>query len=738
VLEEKTLMEDIEILPVEIHLPGLLKLLGEHLYSDPKVALREMVQNAHDSCVRRRQEDQTVAGDYQPSIHIYVDRAARQLVIEDNGSGLTREEISTFLATIGRGYTGELRERLSAAGRDEALDLIGLFGLGLLSAFMIAERIDIVTASYQTPETPWRWVSEGGQSYALRRAAREEIGTTVRLDLRDDAHFLLEPDVLIDALRVYAEFLPVPIYVGDNQKPINGHPAPWLREVELDSSRSIHYTAWVEERCGVRPLTVVPLADTASQDGKVIPLRGVLYVPPRSIISIQEYGDVTVYVRHMLITEHERELLPEWARFVTGIIDCPLLNPTASRESLRHDEMFTAVRSALAEQLLAHFRMLADEAPLDWAAIVRAHNDLIKGWAVRSLDLFTRVADLVSFKTSRGQLTLPEYLHENPGRIFYYDDEEGVTQTLALFEARRLAVIDARWFADTAFLRRYGEVYGVPVEELEPAAGYLFTPVDDPEGVWKPLVEACRAEGFPVRLLSYEPEHLPMILLYPPGAERLRRAQHHMEQGRFAGPIRRLVRGYLERQQVDEAALKGVLHLNVRNPLLRRLRDLGPGHANFVPLLSILVANARMFAGQNLSAQDTIACFEQINRSLARLADLGEPVGQEHRPLTVPLLTDLGLHPDAAGRLCAICETIDQLLAADLHALAERVRISPLMLATIREELKERVGAATQAPADTGAVPSAGQPTQGVIVPFAELGKARKESGRENKEESEL
>lgn len=726
--------EDIEILPVEIHLPGLLKLLGEHLYSDPQVALREMVQNAHDSCVRRREEDTGVAGLYQPAIHISIIHSEQQLVIEDNGSGLTRHEISTFLATIGRGYTGELRERLGAAGREEAKDLIGLFGLGLLSAFMIATRIDIVTASYQTPDLAWRWVSEGGQSYALRRATRADVGTTVFLNLRDSARFLLEPGILADQLRTYAEFLPVPITVGDAGEPINGHPAPWMQVIEPPSALAVHYAAWVEERQHIKPLSVLPLEDIQTEEGQTIPLQGVLYVPPRSIISLQEYGDVTVYVRHMLITDHERDLLPDWARFVTGVIDCPLLNPTASREALRHDEVFQTVQQALAGQLLAHFQALAEEAPLDWAAVVQAHNDLIKGWAVRSQEFFTRVADLVRFKTSRGQLTLPEYLHENPGRIFYYDEEEGVTQTLALFEARRLAVVDARWFADTAFLKRYSEVYGVPVEELEPGAGYLFTPVEDRERVWDPLIEACRAQGFPVRLLAYQPEHLPMILLYPPGAERLRRAQQHMDQGQFAGPIRRLVRGYLDKQRMDETVVQGVLHVNANNQLMRRLRDLGPGHPHFAALLGILVANARMFAGQNLSAQDTIGCFEQINRSLSQLVNLPEGAEGGKHLLTTALLTDLGLHPDAAGRLCACCETVDDLLAADLPSLAERVRVSPLMLATIREELKAHEESLVKSTDSLAPARPAEKAVPGRIVSIAELGEGRKEPEEDKKE----
>lgn len=689
--------EDFEILPVEIHLPGLLKVLGEHLYSNPRVAMRELIQNAHDSCVRRRQEDITLAESHQSAISVRINHATRQLMVEDNGSGLTHDEINVFLATVGRGYTRELREKLSGAERQEALELIGMFGLGLLSAFMIASKIEITTKSFQTPDETWRWVSEGGQSYALRRAAnREAIGTTVLLDLRDDARFLLDPLTLADVLKIYVEFLSIPITVGDDPTPINNHPAPWLSESEAGAGRNALYTSWVEEHFGTRPLTVLPLEDITTEDGQTIPLNGILYVPPRSIISIQEYGHVTVYVRHMLITENERDLLPPWARFVTGIIDCPLLNPTASRETLRHDEIYTSIREALGQALLAHFTHLAEQAPLDWSAIVQAHNDLIKGWAIRASDFFLHVADLVTFKTSRGQLTLPEYLHENPGRVYYYHEDEGATQALALFEARRLAVIDARWFADTAFLKTYGEVYGVPIEELAPAAGYLFTPVTDTAGNWQQIIEACQKEGFPVRLLAYEPEHLPMILLYPPGAEKLRRARRNMDEQRLVGPIRSLVRNYLQRQQTDESSIKGVLHLNARNPLLRRVRDLGPQDSHFAPLLSILVANARMFAGQGLSAQDTITCFEQINNSLALLAEIEPTAGNGQTVLTTSLLTDLGLHPEAAARLCALCETVEALLQGDTQTLAERARISTLMLATIREELKQRSESATR------------------------------------------
>jgi molecular chaperone HtpG len=713
--------EENEILPVEIHLPGLLKLLGESLYSTPRVALRELVQNAHDSCVRRREEDPAASSDYAPAIRVWTDREARQLFIQDNGSGLTRDEITVFLATVGRGYTSELRAKLGAGGRDEALDLIGYFGLGLLSAFMIAQRVQITSCSYQTPDEAWRWVSEGGQSYALRRATREGVGTTVQLDLRDDALFLLDADALTDTLRAYAELLPVPITIGASGPAINTRPAPWMEEAEDEPAhtRAVRYAAWVRDRLEANALAVLPLDDARTPDGAVIPLRGALYVPERSIISIREYGDVAVYVRRMLITERERDLLPDWARFVTGVIECPLLNPTASRETLRHDEIYDAVRASLATQLLAFFERLATDAPLDWAAIVRAHNDLIKGWAVRSYDLFTRVADLVTFKTSRGDLTIPEYLRENPGRIFYYDEEDGLAQALTLFEARRLAVIDARWFADVAFLKRYAELYGTQIEQLAPGAGFIFTPFADTDGSWRPMLDACAAEGLPARLVTFQPESLPAIILYPPGAERLRRARQITERQTVASPIRRLVRDYIA-QQPQSDAQQGVLHLNALNPLLRRVREYGPRRPEFAPLMSILIANARVFAGQGLSAQETIACFDRINGALAQLTGL-ETGGQTNpRMLAAPALTDLGLRPDVAARLCARCPTVDDLLAADINALAEELAASPLLLATVREEItRQSIPQAPQAPTEA----------RGAITSLEERRRAREASG---------
>src|SRR5271157_5282462 len=138
-----------------LHLPGLLKVLAEHLYSSKKVGVRELIQNAHDSCIRRRIEGGEE--DYRPRIDLRLDPAKRLLSISDNGNGLTEEEITTYLATIGRGYTRELREKLSLYSPEEAAQLIGQFGLGFLSAFLLAQEVTLTTRS-RMPSTPaLRW-----------------------------------------------------------------------------------------------------------------------------------------------------------------------------------------------------------------------------------------------------------------------------------------------------------------------------------------------------------------------------------------------------------------------------------------------------------------------------------------------------------------------------------------------------------------------------------------------------
>src|SRR5436190_6916082 len=467
-----------------LHLPGLLKVLAEHLYTSKKVGVRELIQNAHDSCVRRRVEGNEP--DYEPRIDLRIDPKRRVLIISDNGHGLTADEITNYLATIGRGYTRELRERLSLESAAEAGELIGQFGLGFLSAFLLASEVTLLTRSAQGGPC-YRWHSAGDEYYDLQPGWREEIGTTVELRLKPAASFLLQERSLIETVRQYADFLPIPLHVQEEQLPVNLMAPPW----EADHpDRAIK--DYITRAFRTEALWVLPLRDwkvDLGHDSLTVPLKGFLFVPPGSVASVREFGDLNVYIRRMFICERERDLLPPWARFVRGVVDSPLLQPTASRESIHQDDNFELVRQALEEQLGRGLRELAGEEPATWKRIVRGHSDVIIGWAVSDNEFFDRVEDIVTFRTSRGPLSLREYLELSGGSLYYVTRELGSLQEQVLAEGRDVPAIDASWFAVTPFLEKYAARTGedIGLVQLDTEAQELMRPV--PEEPYENMLE---------------------------------------------------------------------------------------------------------------------------------------------------------------------------------------------------------------------------------------------------------
>jgi molecular chaperone HtpG len=597
-----------------LHLPGLLKVLAEHLYSSKKVGVRELIQNAHDSCVRRKIE--AVEPHYRPRIDVGLDVKRRVLTLRDNGHGLTEEEVGTYLATIGRGYTRELRERLALSAPDEAAELIGQFGLGFLSAFLLASEVTLTTRSFQGGPA-LRWYSAGDEHYDLGPGQREEVGTTVELKVKPAASFLLSEQALTETVRTYADFLPTPIHVNGDDEPANLMAPPW--EAPNPERAIPEYIARAFR--GTRPLCVLPLGDAKvnlGHDTLTVPLQGFLFVPPGSVASVREFGDLTVFIRRMFICERERDLLPPWARFVRGVVECPLLQPTASREAVHQDENFELVRQALEEQLGAGLRRLAQDEPAVWRKVVRGHSDVLIGWAVSDNEFFDRVEDLVTFHTTRGPLSLPEYLEHSGGNLYYVTRELGSLQEQMLAEGRDVPAIDASWFSVTPFLEKYAQRHAdVNLVQLDGEAQQLLRPA--PEEAFAGLLEHYRAQGVRARVASFKPAEAPALMLYPQGADLAREAEASLQAGDLPGPLAGLVRPYVEGKFADGDELRGTLYLNASCPLVRRLAERPPGLDARAAVLRLIHQVARLFAGRMLSAADAVGAFAELTGSLEAL-----------------------------------------------------------------------------------------------------------------------
>ncbi|MDB5391736.1 MAG: hypothetical protein JWM11_7382 [Planctomycetaceae bacterium] len=596
----------------QLHLPGLLKVLAEHLYSTQRVGVRELIQNAHDTCVRRTME--LAEPGYRPRIDLSCDPASQTLRVDDNGCGLTENEIHTYLTVIGRGYTRELRERLATDDLDASRELIGQFGIGFLSAFLLASEVTVETRSANGPAL--RWHSTGDEEFDMSPGNRTTVGTTVELRLKPSAHYLLHEQNLLDVVRAYTDFLPTPIHVENSHVQVNLGNPPWEEPDIEDACRR-----YVQRRFGeADPIWVLPLSDGTidlGHDTLTVPLRGFLFVPKQSVVSIKEYGTLAVYIRKMAICEADQHLLPPWARFVRGVIDCPALQPTASREAVHQDDSFDAVCRVLEDQLSAGLHELATKAPQIWRQIAYGHSDVIMGWAAKNPDFFRMVADSVPLRTSRGRLTFPEYLSESGNVVYYTTHELGSLQDKLLAEGRDVPAIDASWFAVPAFLRSYAELHPeVTLVQLDDDLNALLQPV--PTGQFEELVQLCEELGFAVRVASFKPTDLPAVMMYPADAETIRGVAAALDEGLIPDGFSGFVRDFVDQKQAERSDV-GTIHLNSSCPLIRRLSSPEIPTARKQAALSVIAYFAKLFCGRMLDASQAATDLGAWQRSLDRL-----------------------------------------------------------------------------------------------------------------------
>ncbi len=601
-----------------LHLPGLLKVLAEHLYSNRQVALRELIQNAGDSCVRRALSGDAPQG-YAPRLDIRLDRAAGTLEFSDNGSGLTEDEIRDYLATIGRSQTRELKENLAIFSPDDAQKLVGQFGFGFLSAFLLASHVEVVTRSMQPDSPALLWRAQGDESYEMSRAQRDEIGTTITLRVKPEAAYLLERELLGETLRRFADFLPLPITLDGADEPLNAGRPPWEGD---DPAHEIG--DYIRARFHAPPLVIIRLGPhqfDLGHDTLEIPLEGFLFVPPGSVASVREYGDLSVFIRGMFIRDDEKHLLPSWARFVRGVIDCPDLQPTASREDIHQDETFGWVKKAIEAQLVSALHGIADEEPQLWQAIVRGHADVITGWAARDEEFFERVADILSFRTTRGLLTLRDYLNLSDGALYYVTRELGSLQEQLLAEGHGFPVIDASWFGVEGCLRRFAatrlhDEKRVRLVQLDDNAPELLRAA--PSDSLQAVLRWYEARGVRVKVARFAPDSVPALMVYPRDAQFIADARTALSGDELPAPFAGLIGEVVESLPVEEDDLAGVLHLNLDNSLVQSLAD-APVDARRGAVLETLLQVGRLFAGRTLTVGDAAGAFEELGAALGRL-----------------------------------------------------------------------------------------------------------------------
>ncbi len=415
----------------QVDLNGILKVLSDSLYSSYQVFLRELLQNSIDAIHARKAIDS-----FTPAIAVgYFDEdGVRTLTVEDNGVGLTFEEVDEFLSKIGSS---------SKKGIDRD-SFIGQFGIGLLSCFMVSDEVVVLSKSAKNKESV-KWVGNINGSYR-KELLQEEIETGTRVFLKIKDSVKLDTELLEELLHRYGDYLEYPITfeATDSAEQSFQKKFPWEKTALDDSVLRLGKEKFQEDFSNF-----IPLQDWS---GKT---KGIAYIIPR----VTHFGSVNahcVYVKRMFITDKSAEVLPEWAFFVRAIVNSDNVSPTASREEIYKNTTLDQVREDLGECIKNYLKELSKTSKETLNQILRIHNEALKSLALQEDDFFTFIAGWFVFPTSEGNLNLNE-IRKKTKVVLYVPDIDQFRQLLPIARANNQLIVNGGYIYDTQIFRKLAE-----------------------------------------------------------------------------------------------------------------------------------------------------------------------------------------------------------------------------------------------------------------------------------------
>jgi len=448
----------------------LLDLVVHALYSEREIFLRELVANAADAVDRRRFEALTepaLALPAEPSLRILPDKAARTITITDPGIGMAKADLTEHLGTIARSGTLAFAKSLADTPAADKPSLIGQFGVGFYSAFMVAERVEVTSRRAGSDEA-WVWASEGQGAYTLAPGSRAEPGTDIVLHIKADAEEFLEPSRLQAIIRKWADHITIPITVARDgvDEPANEGTALWRKaksEVSEEQYKAFyHHVAHAFDS---------PWATLHWRAEGVMEFTALLFIPgmkPFQAVEGERDSKLRLHVRRMFITE-SAALLPPFLRFVHGVVDTEDLPLNVSREMLQATPVLARIRKAVTNRVLSELKTQSKDAeryasfwenfgPVlkegvwedaehrqDVAALLRFRSSSVEGW--------TSLADYVT-RMKPGQEAIYILVGEDPAALAKSPQLEGfrakgvevllLGDSIDAFWPERLAMFDAK------------------------------------------------------------------------------------------------------------------------------------------------------------------------------------------------------------------------------------------------------------------------------------------------------
>jgi molecular chaperone HtpG len=404
-----------EKLSFQAEVSRLLDIVAHSLYSEKEIFLRELISNAADACDRLRYEAQTrpeLATSDQPfKITLTVDKPNRQLIVSDNGIGMSRDDLVKNLGTIARSGTSAFLKGLTGDAKKD-LNLIGQFGVGFYSAFMVADRVDVVSRR-AGEEHAHRWSSDGKGEFTVALAERDGAGTDVILHLKEGEEEFLADHKIKEVVRRYSDHIAVPIElrIGPDKTSLNDGSALWQKSrSEITEAQYKEFYRHVAHAMDDPWLTIHHKAEGT------IEYSALLYVPtmrPLDLFNPDRRHRVKLYLKRVFITDDAKDLLPAWLRFLQGVVDTPDLPLNVSRELLQKNPLLAKIRSGLTRKVLSELAKKAKDDADDYLGFWENFGACLKeGLYEEKAEYRTEILKLCRFHSTASDkpVTLDDYI----------------------------------------------------------------------------------------------------------------------------------------------------------------------------------------------------------------------------------------------------------------------------------------------------------------------------------------
>jgi molecular chaperone HtpG len=445
-------IENAELFSFKAETKQLLNILIHSLYKDKEVFLRELLSNASDALNRLRFEMLTNHAVLDPeaelAIRITVDKDAKKITIKDTGIGMTRDEVIENLGTIAQSGARKFME----AAKEHKADLsqvIGQFGVGFYSVFMVAEWVKVTSRSYKPEAEAVTWFATGEDNYQVGPADKSDRGTVIEIKLKDDAADFANDYRIKEIIRKHSDYIGFPIYVGEEKEQANKQTAIWRKskqDVTDDQYKDFYRQLTLDFE---EPMMHIHFVTDAP-----VQIYSILYVPgksERAVFSLRKDDGLKLYSKNILIDEYSKDLLPEYLRFMQGVVDSEDLPLNVSRETVQASGMMPRLKKVLTGQVFKEFENLAKNDSEKYLAFWKEFGGFLKQGVATSQPEADKIYPLLRFRTNlhpEEWVPLDDYvgrMQAEQKEIYFIigDDPKSVLRSphLDYFQAQELEVL---------------------------------------------------------------------------------------------------------------------------------------------------------------------------------------------------------------------------------------------------------------------------------------------------------